>query len=335
MKQSADTNYTKLVRKATEAAITALESYNRPNAKYRDEAFCILLINAWELLLKARIILENNDSIDAVEVRVVPKPSEGKATKPVVKKGRSGTPITIGLEKCAEIVRQYPHKNIDQKVLWNLIGLIEIRDNAVHLMNHSPDVSNRVFSLGSAALLNFAKACRDWFDFDLREFGFAPLPVAFVPAKDLVALEPAPESGSNSDKLVKYLDSLSEGQEADSDDAFMVSVSVELRFVRGTQGAIPVSFTRDQTAPKVQFSEENILARFPYTFRTLANEIKKRHPEVKENAAFHKVIKQLKDDPNCCHFRSYNPTRPESSGRMPLFSQRCISEFEKLYGLTG
>ncbi|MGQ6481559.1 DUF3644 domain-containing protein, partial [Serratia sp. IR-2025] len=36
--------------------ILSLEVYNRPSLDNRVEAFCILSINAWELLLKAELI---------------------------------------------------------------------------------------------------------------------------------------------------------------------------------------------------------------------------------------------------------------------------------------
>ena len=36
---------------------SAVESYDRASSLYREETFAILMINAWELLLKARVIL--------------------------------------------------------------------------------------------------------------------------------------------------------------------------------------------------------------------------------------------------------------------------------------
>ncbi len=47
--------------KSLEAMLSAIEVYNKPNFAYREESFAILAINAWELLLKARLLqLENN-----------------------------------------------------------------------------------------------------------------------------------------------------------------------------------------------------------------------------------------------------------------------------------
>src|SRR5438309_5473884 len=57
-----------LVDKAVEAAVAAIEVYNKPSFSYREEAFSILMINAWELLLKARILRENANQMRSIEL---------------------------------------------------------------------------------------------------------------------------------------------------------------------------------------------------------------------------------------------------------------------------
>ncbi len=46
--------HTYLLDKSVQAAISAIEIYNKPDFKYREESFSILMVNAWELLLKAK-----------------------------------------------------------------------------------------------------------------------------------------------------------------------------------------------------------------------------------------------------------------------------------------
>ena len=46
----------RLVDKSVDAYVLALETINRISIQYRMEAFCYLLCNAWELLLKAKIV---------------------------------------------------------------------------------------------------------------------------------------------------------------------------------------------------------------------------------------------------------------------------------------
>ena len=50
--------YEQLVNKSIEAFLLGLEIYNKPTVKYRIEGFSFLIVNAWELMLKAKMIRE-------------------------------------------------------------------------------------------------------------------------------------------------------------------------------------------------------------------------------------------------------------------------------------
>lgn len=45
-----------LAEKSVDAMLAAIEIYNKPSFAYREESFAILAVNAWELLLKARLL---------------------------------------------------------------------------------------------------------------------------------------------------------------------------------------------------------------------------------------------------------------------------------------
>ena len=55
-------SYRNLLQNAQAAMLAAIEIYNKPRFQYRDECFSILLINAWELILKA-LLSKNRKSI--------------------------------------------------------------------------------------------------------------------------------------------------------------------------------------------------------------------------------------------------------------------------------
>ena len=46
----------KLIEKAKECFVMAIEIYNKPTIKYRVEGFSMFICNAWELMLKAYLI---------------------------------------------------------------------------------------------------------------------------------------------------------------------------------------------------------------------------------------------------------------------------------------
>ena len=52
-----------LVDKSIEAFIMGLEIYNKPTIKYRVEGFSFFICNAWELMLKAKLLKEGKSSI--------------------------------------------------------------------------------------------------------------------------------------------------------------------------------------------------------------------------------------------------------------------------------
>ena len=75
-----------------EAAITAsVEVYNKPSFAYREETFAILALNAWELLLKTKVL--KNAANDVKSLRVYePRDlkSGGKSKKLYAKRNRAG-----------------------------------------------------------------------------------------------------------------------------------------------------------------------------------------------------------------------------------------------------
>jgi len=54
------------MERASAALLAAIEAYNKPDSQYRDEAFAILALNAWELLLKAKLVRERGNDIRAL-----------------------------------------------------------------------------------------------------------------------------------------------------------------------------------------------------------------------------------------------------------------------------
>jgi hypothetical protein len=55
-------SYRHLLKNSKSALLAAIEIYNKPQFAYRDECFVILLLNAWELALKA-LLSKSKESI--------------------------------------------------------------------------------------------------------------------------------------------------------------------------------------------------------------------------------------------------------------------------------
>ena len=52
----------RLIEKAKEAFVMAIEIYNKPSINYRLEGFSFFICNAWDLILKAHMINKFGDS---------------------------------------------------------------------------------------------------------------------------------------------------------------------------------------------------------------------------------------------------------------------------------
>lgn len=98
-----------LLDKATEAFVLAIELYNRPSIRCRVEGFAFFICNAWELMLKAKII--NDKGVDAVYYKDNPQ-------------------RTITLERCIASV----FTNAKDPLRKNLEDIIKLRNTSTHFV---------------------------------------------------------------------------------------------------------------------------------------------------------------------------------------------------------
>jgi uncharacterized protein DUF3644 len=86
-----------LAAKSVQAAVAAIEIYNKPSFTYREEAFSLLMTNAWELLLKAKWLADHGEVVETLYEMT--KDNTG-GQKP--KENRSGNPIATTPAACEE-----------------------------------------------------------------------------------------------------------------------------------------------------------------------------------------------------------------------------------------
>ena len=117
----------RLQDKAFECFALAIEVYNKPLVTYRIEAFLILMINAWELLLKA-IIVRTSGELSIFY---------------------PGTTKAISISEAADRAIS----SDDCAIRNNLAILIELRDKAVHLV--IPAIQGTLSRVFQASVVNF------------------------------------------------------------------------------------------------------------------------------------------------------------------------------------
>lgn len=321
--------YRYLVDKAVAAAVAAIEVYNRPNAAYREESFSLLMTNAWELLLKARILKKNGNSLLSILKREKRKKKRGgNTTKLFPVLNRSGNQATIGLQKALDLVRGMQDSGLDSRCAENIVSLMEIRDNAAHLYNRVSPLNQEVLQYGTASLRNFMLAVRRWFDYDLERYNFYLMPVSFYHESDIQSLSVL-RPNAQSRNLLKYLKSTEAANPSDPNREYNVSLKLETRLVSANTGtALPTANTG--TAIQVYLSEEEIRARYPMDYGELVAQLQARYTNFKLNSQFHATRKPLIDDRRFSHTRLLDPKKP-GSGHKTFYSRNILAEFDRHY----
>jgi len=323
----------KLVEKSIDACLSAIEIYNKPNFLYREEAFSVLMLNAWELLLKARILQENKNSIRSIEVweRITKKNGKpGKRLAP--KKNRAGNNLTIDLIRAANTVRSYARNNIDALCGENLRLLMDIRDNAIHFINPSRGLSARVQEIGTAAIRNYARACRDWFGKDLGRYNFYLMPLAFESAAGVIETAFSSEKNIAMANLAKLITDREAAFPFDPAKQFNVAVRLDIQFMKkaGAQ-AITVRVDRDDpTAIPVAITAEEGLGLYPWRTVDLYDHLRKRYKDFKQNQKFFQLLKPLKSNRGYCDTRFLDPGNPRSA-QQNRYNPNIVKEFDPYY----
>jgi len=146
----------RLFRKSEAALFAGIEIYNKPDFKYREEIFAILTLNAWELLLKAKLLKDNGNDQRCLYLYESRTTADGsQSQKQYVRRNRSGNPLTLSIGQAVVALDRTPASRLSKQVKANIDGLIEIRDNAVHYFNANPQLAKQVLELGTAAVKNF------------------------------------------------------------------------------------------------------------------------------------------------------------------------------------
>ena len=205
--------------------LAAIEIYNKPLFEYRDEVFVILLLNAWELLLKA-VLSKNRISI-------------------YEKKQPKQTSRTINLREALKrsLDRKVWPSDIDVRpVQANLEQIKNYRDTAVHFYN-DPNFGVIVYSLALPSILNFRLVLHEVFNKDFAdEIKWRLLPLGIEPPFDPVVYLKGPRPGKRVTEANKFLENLGEvtgSLDTDGVDTsrFIIPYSVAIESIKKTEKA--------------------------------------------------------------------------------------------------
>ena len=174
--------------------MSAIEIYNKPIFEYRDECVAILLLNAWELLLKA-ILSKNNQSVFYPKKRKEPY-------------------RTLSWRDAFSKAVKYFHASIGQVAVRENLNLLgTFRDNSVHFYN-AKDIGVLLFALTQTSIKNYRDLMNAIFGIKLEEeINWQLLPVGIKPPVDVVSYISGSASEIASTAVRQYLAALARAKD--------------------------------------------------------------------------------------------------------------------------
>ncbi|MFA0159456.1 DUF3644 domain-containing protein [Vibrio sp. 10N.261.46.A3] len=306
-----------MLEKSISACISAIEIYNKPNFEHREETFSILMTNAWELLLKSKLVKEGGDSPQAIHI----------FNKGDIVLSPSGNPKTISLG--AALNRLLSNGSVPQVVGDNIRLLMNIRDDSVHFVCGDLELSTSIQEIGTASLKNFMTLTMNWFNYDFSRYNFYLMPVSFFHLSDVTSFSIDNEVKAN---LLKYLKYIEKNHEHDKDANYAISLKLHTKLVKTTNDeALQVRLTNDPEAPEIILSEEDALKNYPHDYNELLDILKDRYTNFKQNRVFHDQMRTLKGEgERYCKVRRLDPDNPKSINKT-FYHNRVIDQFDQWY----
>lgn len=303
-----------LVEKSLQAVLAAIEIYNKPDFGYREETFSILLVNAWEILLKAKIV---KDGLEKIESIYIPDSSNSEGFL----KSRSGNYRTITIGKGINSVP------LDETLKANLFILVELRDNSIHFRNESPILNTKLLEVGTASLLSYLEMCKEWFKKDLSKYNFYIMPMSFFHPHELRSYSVNTESVQNQN-LLRYIGNKEKKFPHDPLSQHSLSLRLETKFVKSKMQIDP----NDPDAISVIIDEEDA---FTKTYIWACKEhlvpaLKKRYKDFKVNPQFWSLLNGLKENTKFCRVRYLN-TKTKKGSKQEWYNPNIVHEIDKHY----
>lgn len=317
----------RFVEKASAAMTSAVEVYNKPAFAYREETFAILSINAWELLLKAKVLKDAGNDLRVLRVYEPRKTKTGKTSKKLyLKRNRAGNPHSISLPACIAALDKTTSK-VPIEVKGNLAALTAIRDNSVHYVTASAVLSRQAQELASACVKNFVLLAKRWFSKDLSAYLSLVLPLSFITgAAEVESVVVSPDES----RLIKYLQQLAHA-DTDADSDFAVAVRLEVKVEKSSlASASKVQISKDADAVKIMMSEQDIRDKYPWGYRELCRRLGERYSDFKQDNKFHTIRKPMLVDEKFAKPRFLDPGNPKSP-KKDFYNPNVLPEFDKHY----
>lgn len=322
---------TKLLLDSSQAALFAgIEIHNKPHIAFRYSTATILIVNAWELALKAYVYkyigkkqIYENDGIHT----------------------KSFSKILILTRD--HINGQEKNKKF-QAVYDNLNLLSEYRNSNVHFIEGKLDPV--IFMLMSKAVLNYDVFVKKYFNKDItKNDNLIILPVGMKLPFGPIDYLKQNFAGAQNDFVNAVIQSIRELDGAGVEDSIVVGFSLITDKVKNIKnadiiaaltnedGAVPlqraIRYTDDPNAPEMRV-KPNLP---PLRYADLQAKLKEKKPTIKFGKVFYAALKIIKANKNYCQSNYLDPEN-KSSTKKDFYTHEAVdallTEYERLEETT-
>ena len=316
---------TKLLLDSSEAALFAgIEIHNKPHISYRYPTSVILIINAWELVLKAYVY-------------------KYIGRKKIYENGNSGH--TISFTKALILTKDHINAGRQNKtfpaVYENLMLLNDYRSANVHFYENSLDPV--IFMLISKAVLNYDEFVKKYFKKDItRNDNLIILPVGFKLPFDPVEYLKQDYGKAHND----FVNTVVQTVRTLADDGVKENIVIGFDVYTASQKKIEnadliaaidqengsialtkaIRLTDDPKAPAMRL-EQTLL---PLTYQNVRERVKEKRPDIKFGTVFNNVMKRVKQDKKLCQTNYLDPKR-KTGGKKDFYAEAAVDTVIKYY----
>jgi hypothetical protein len=321
-----------VLEKSIAAAVSAIEIYNKPDFRYREETFSVLMVNAWELLLKSKIVKDNHNDLRSIQIKEQRQLRDGSLSRRwYVRKNRSGNPITLSIGDAVKELTKYDPIMLNERLVQNLFLLVEIRDNSIHFVNKDIGLQSRLQEVGTACLKNYVEVVLQWFDYDLAQYNFYLMPLSFFHEADVIESFSVKKYNEQTRNLLRYLEAVKGRHPSDVEQPYNAALRIETKFSRSSSDdALLVRYTTDPNAPQVRITEEDAFRKYPFDYTALTEKLRARYTDFKSNQKYHDIRHTLKGNSMYCRTRTLDPSNPKSL-KKEYFSSEVFRVFDQYY----
>lgn len=259
----------RLLHKSHEAMLQALQTINNPTLIYRLESFLYLFINSWELLLKAKILIDS-----------------GNLSKILYSNENS-----ISLGKALNVLFTKENDPIKE----NILAIEDLRNQATHLVIPIiPKIAVRLFQAG---IFNYNKLLNQWFDREIDEkvtgsmiFLISSIdPNSSSIDKALISKRITVEvADSLKNWELKVIDRFNRIPEENDIMSFVIPIDINISITKDHDKAhILASLSQEINEDcLIALKYQRPIDKYPFSFNQMWVEIKKRKPNARQNDVY-------------------------------------------------